>query len=145
MAIGLDKIVEPGLKKGEKMQGKILVVDDERLIVKLFKMYFREKIKAKEYEFIFASNGKEALEKLQTDSEIDMMLTDINMPEMDGLTLLAKMNELKMNMKTVVLSAYGDVENMTTALNLGAFDFLNKPIDFKQLEGIITRALEEER
>lgn len=128
----------------EKRSAKILVVDDERLIVKLFKMYFREKIKAKEYEFIFASNGKEALEKLQADSEIDMMLTDINMPEMDGITLLGKLNEQKMSMKTVVLSAYGDVENMTTALNLGAFDFLNKPIDFKQLESIITRALEEE-
>ena len=131
--------------KVKEMPGKILVVDDERLIVKLFKMYFREKIKAKEYEFIFASNGKEALEKLQTESEIDMMLTDINMPEMDGLTLLAKMNELNMSMKTVVLSAYGDVENMTRALNLGAFDFLNKPIDFKQLESVITRALEEEK
>lgn len=129
----------------KKMPAKILVVDDERLIVKLFKMFFREKIKSKEYELIFASNGKEALEKLQAESEIDMMLTDINMPEMDGLTLLAKMNELNMNIKTVVLSAYGDVENMTTALNLGAFDFLNKPIDFKQLENIITRALEEER
>ncbi|MGK7902657.1 MAG: response regulator [Hormoscilla sp.] len=127
------------------MPRKIIVVDDERLIFKLFKMYFREKIKAKEYEFIFASNGKEALEKLQTDSEIDMMLTDINMPEMDGLTLLAKMNEIKMNIKTVVLSAYGDVENMTKATDLGAFDFLNKPIDFKQLENIISKALEEER
>lgn len=129
----------------KKMHAKIIVVDDERLIVKLFKMYFREKIKSKEYEFIFASNGKEALEKLQADSEIDMMLTDINMPEMDGLTLLGKLNELNMNMKTVVLSAYGDVENMTRALNLGAFDFLNKPIDFQQLERIITRALEEEK
>lgn len=129
----------------EKKSAKILVVDDERLIVKLFKMYFREKIKAKEYELIFASNGKEALEKLQADSEIDMMLTDINMPEMDGLTLLAKMNELNMNMKAVVLSAYGDVENMTKATDLGAFDFLNKPIDFQQLEGIIAKGLEEER
>ncbi len=129
----------------EKKPAKILVVDDEQLIVKLFKMYFNKKIKAKQYELIFASNGKEAIARLQADSEIDMMLTDVNMPEMDGLTLLAKLNEKKMNIKTVVISAYGDVKNMTISQNLGAFDFLNKPIDFKQLEGIITRALEEER
>ncbi|MBC6476108.1 MAG: response regulator [Hormoscilla sp. GM102CHS1] len=129
----------------EKRPAKILVVDDEQLIVKLFRMYFREKIKAKEYELIFASYGKEAIARLQADSEIDMMLTDINMPEMDGLTLLAKLNEEKMNIKTVVISAYVDVKNMTIAQMLGAFEFLNKPIDFKQLEGIIIRALEEER
>ncbi|MBC6477869.1 MAG: response regulator [Hormoscilla sp. GM7CHS1pb] len=129
----------------EKRPAKILVVDDEQLIVKLFKMYFIEKIKAKEYELIFARNGKEAIARLQADSEIDMILTDINMPEMDGLTLLAKLNEEKMNIKTVVISAYGHVKNMKIAQKFGAFEFLNKPIDFKQLEGIITRALEEER
>ena len=119
---------------------KILVVDDERLVVSLFKMYFRADIKAKKYEFVFAQNGLEALQKLQDDAQIDMMLTDINMPEMDGLTLLAKLRELSSSIKTVVISAYSDSENMKKAMSLGAFDFLNKPIDFDELEKTIARA-----
>lgn len=126
----------------ETMTSRILVVDDERLIVSLFKMYFRADIKAKKYEFIFAQNGVEALQKLQADKEIDLMLTDINMPEMDGLTLLAKLNENNLTIRTVVISAYSDVENMKKAMELGAFEFLNKPIDFDELEKTISKAIE---
>lgn len=121
---------------------RILVVDDEKLISSLFKMYFRADIKAQKYEFVFAYNGIEALQKLQEDKELDLMLTDINMPEMDGLTLLAKLQEYNLTIRTVVISAYSDVENMKKAINLGAFDFLNKPIDFDELEKTISKAIE---
>jgi diguanylate cyclase (GGDEF)-like protein len=121
---------------------KILVVDDETEIERLIKQRFRKKIIAKELDFVFAHNGAEALEKLEAEREIDLVLTDINMPDMDGLTLLGKIHEIDQNLKAVVVSAYGDLPNIRTAMNRGAFDFITKPIDFKDLAITIDKTLD---
>ncbi|MRT16497.1 response regulator [Vitellibacter sp. q18] len=112
---------------------KILVVDDEIDLQMLIKQKFRKQIRQKEYEFLFAENGLDALEKLRGEPEVDIVLSDINMPEMDGLTLLTKINELSPIIKSVIVSAYGDMENIRTAMNRGAFDFITKPINFEDL------------
>ncbi|HEV8283796.1 MAG TPA: adenylate/guanylate cyclase domain-containing protein [Chitinophagaceae bacterium] len=113
---------------------KILVADDEADLELLIKQKFRRQIREHEYEFIFASNGNDALEKLHANSDIDIVLSDINMPEMDGLTLLTELNNLSPLIKAVIVSAYGDMDNIRTAMNRGAFDFLCKPINFDDLE-----------
>ena len=113
---------------------KILVVDDETDLEVLVKQKFRKKIRDQEYQFIFASNGLQALEQLTKHNDIDIVLSDINMPEMDGLTLLSKLNEKHSILKSVIISAYGDMENIRTAMNRGAFDFITKPVDFNDLE-----------
>lgn len=112
---------------------KILVVDDEADLEVLIKQKFRKKIREKEYEFFFAINGNYALEQINKHPEIDIVLSDINMPEMDGLTLLTKLNETSPLIKSVIVSAYGDMENIRTAMNRGAFDFITKPINFEDL------------
>ncbi|MCG2459240.1 response regulator [Flavobacteriaceae bacterium F89] len=112
---------------------KILVVDDETDLEVLIKQKFRKKIREKEYEFIFAVNGRDALEKVSEQPDVDIVLSDINMPEMDGLTLLTKLNELTPLIKSVIVSAYGDMDNIRTAMNRGAFDFITKPINFEDL------------
>jgi signal transduction histidine kinase len=124
------------------MTTKILVVDDEQLLEYVIQQRFRQKIRAKEIEFIFAHNGREALEKLAEFPPFDLVLTDINMPEMDGLTLLEKLSQIDNTLKAIVISAYGDMQNIRTAMNRGAFDFLTKPIDFQDMEITIQRALE---
>ncbi|WP_445246818.1 response regulator [Microcoleus sp. OTE_8_concoct_300] len=124
------------------MTTKILVVDDEQLLEYVIQQRFRQKIRAKEIEFVFAHNGREALEKLAEFPPFDLVLTDINMPEMDGLTLLEKLSQIDNTLKAVVISAYGDMQNIRTAMNRGAFDFLTKPIDFQDMEITIQRALE---
>ncbi|NEP56748.1 MAG: response regulator [Symploca sp. SIO2G7] len=121
---------------------KILIVDDELELERLFKLRLRKNIRANEFELVFASNGQDALEKLQSDSLIDMVVTDINMPDMDGLTLLSKLKEINQNIKAVVVSAYSDLKNIRTAMNRGAFDFLTKPIDFDDLEITIKKTLD---
>lgn len=120
---------------------KILVVDDEVDLEMLIKQKFRQKIREHQYEFVFAVNGKEALEKLQQHPDIDVMLCDINMPEMDGLTLLSKLKEQSPIIKAVIVSAYGDMENIRTAMNRGAFDFLTKPVDFEDLELTVQKTI----
>jgi len=112
---------------------KILVVDDEPDLEVLIKQKFRKQIREKEYEFYFAENGKEALKRLLEQPEVDIVLSDINMPEMDGLTLLSKLSESSPLIKSVIVSAYGDMENIRTAMNRGAFDFITKPINFEDL------------
>jgi sigma-B regulation protein RsbU (phosphoserine phosphatase) len=130
--------------EGKMNFAKILVVDDEPDLESLILQKFRSKIKAKEYEFQFAQNGVEALEKISNDGSIDLILTDINMPVMDGLTLLSKINELNNKLlKSVIVSAYGDMENIRTAMNRGAYDFITKPIDLKDLEITIEKSLKE--
>jgi len=121
---------------------KILVADDEADLEVLIKQKFRKEIREHKYEFIFAANGNEALKKLEQDPEIDILLSDINMPEMDGLTLLAKLNELNLLTKAVIVSAYGDMENIRTAMNRGAFDFVLKPVNFQDLGITIQKTLE---
>ena len=113
---------------------KILVADDETDLEILIKQKFRKQIRENQYEFIFAINGHEALEKIQQNPDVDIVLSDINMPVMDGLTLLTKLSELSPLIKSVIVSAYGDMENIRTAMNRGAFDFLTKPINFDDLE-----------
>ena len=113
---------------------KILVVDDETDLEALIKQKFRQKIRENKYEFVFASNGRHALERLTEHTDIDVVLSDINMPEMDGLTLLTKLAEENSLLKSVIVSAYGDMENIRTAMNRGAFDFITKPVNFEDLE-----------
>src|SRR5215204_3371708 len=113
---------------------KMLVVDDETDLEVLIKQKFRQKIREHKYEFLFAINGKHALEQLELNADIDIVLSDINMPEMDGLTLLSKLNEQNALLKSVIVSAYGDMENIRTAMNRGAFDFVTKPINFEDLQ-----------
>lgn len=125
------------------MTRKILVVDDEPDLEVLIQQKFRRKIRKNIFEFYFARNGLEALEKLRVHNDIDMILTDINMPQMDGLTLLEELLKLPVLAKAVVVSAYGDMDNIRTAMNRGAFDFLTKPIDFGDLEVTIDKTLAE--
>lgn len=120
---------------------KILVVDDEADLEVLIKQKFRQKIRANEYEFVFAQNGRIALEQLIQHPDTDLVLSDINMPEMDGLTLLGKIQEKNTLLKSVIVSAYGDMENIRVAMNRGAFDFVTKPIDFKDLEITIEKTI----
>src|SRR6185312_7042876 len=121
---------------------KIIVADDEADLEVLIKQKFRKEIRENKYQFIFASNGNEALQKLQHDASIDVLLSDINMPEMDGLTLLTKLNELNLLTKAVIVSAYGDMDNIRTAMNRGAFDFVCKPVNFQDLGITIQKTLD---
>jgi len=116
------------------MMAKILVADDEPDLESLIKQKFRKQIRERQYEFVFALNGKEALLKLQEHPDIDMVFSDINMPEMDGLTFLLELQEVSPIIKAVIVSAYGDMENIRTAMNRGAFDFICKPVNFEDLE-----------
>lgn len=119
----------------------ILVVDDESDVEVLMGQRFRKRIRAGELELRFARNGVEALEILQSKDPIDLVLTDINMPEMDGLTLLGYLSNIDPTLKAVVVSAYGDLKNIRSAMNKGAFDFLFKPIDFQDLEVTLDKTL----
>ncbi len=126
------------------MSHKILVVDDEADLEVLIRQKFRKQIRENEYDFTFAQNGVEALTKIAVNPEIGLVLSDINMPEMDGLTLLHRLNELKNPaLKAIIVSAYGDMDNIRIAMNRGAFDFLTKPIDFNDLETTIAKTLEQ--
>lgn len=128
------------------MAVKILSVDDELDLEVLLTQYFRRQIRKGEYEFAFAHDGLEALQKLLETPDFDIILSDINMPEMDGLTLLAKVNELKNPaMKCIMVSAYGDMDNIRSAMNKGAFDFATKPIDLDDLSRTIEKAIEQVR
>ena len=120
---------------------KILVADDEPDLEALIKQKFRKKIRENSYEFIFAENGKDALEKLVDNPDVDIVLSDINMPEMDGLTFLTHLNESNSLIKAVIVSAYGDMENIRTAMNRGAFDFVTKPINFEDLAVTMDKTL----
>ncbi|MCH8558645.1 MAG: SpoIIE family protein phosphatase [Balneolia bacterium] len=123
---------------------KILVVDDEPDLQMLMLQKFRSKVRSKEYEFLFAENGAEALETISKHGDLSLILSDINMPKMDGLTLLSRLQDLnREDIKTIMVSAYGDMENIRTAMNRGAYDFVTKPIDFKDLETTIEKTLRE--
>lgn len=113
---------------------KILIVDDEADLEMLMRQRFRKKIKDNEYELLFATNGQVALQMIEENPDIDLVLSDINMPVMDGLTFLSHLGNTNPVVKAVMVSAYGDMANIRTAMNRGAFDFLVKPIDFTDLE-----------
>ena len=120
---------------------KILVADDEADLEMLIKQKFRQKIREQQYEFIFAVNGNDALDKIQQHPDVDIVLSDINMPEMDGLTLLSRLSETSPLIKSVIVSAYGDMDNIRTAMNRGAFDFITKPINFEDLSLTMEKTL----
>ena len=120
---------------------KILVVDDEPDLEPLVRQRMRREIRSGRYSFVFAHNGLEALKELEADDDIDMVLSDINMPQMDGLTLLQEIPKAKPNVRSVIISAYGDMQNIRTAMNRGAFDFITKPVDFDDLRVTIDRTL----
>ena len=121
---------------------KILVVDDEPDLEGLVLQRMRREIRSGRYSFVFARNGVEALAQLDGDEEIDIVITDINMPEMDGLTLLEQIPAFDPKVRCVIVSAYGDMKNIRTAMNRGAFDFVTKPIDFEDLRITVERTLE---
>jgi len=122
---------------------KILVVDDEPDLQTLIEARFRKAIKNNEFQFIFANNGAEALKALENDQDLNIILTDINMPVMDGLTLLANIPKLNRQYKAIVVSAYGDMSNIRSAMNKGASDFVIKPIDFNDFETTLRKMIDE--
>jgi YesN/AraC family two-component response regulator len=124
------------------MPAKILVVDDEPDLGLLIRQTFRRQIRAQEFQFAFAHNGIEALATLGRTPEIDLVLTDINMPEMDGLTLLGQLPALNSVLKAVIITPCGDIPNIRTAMQRGAYDFLTKPLDLRDLEITITRTVQ---
>ena len=126
---------------GERKAYKILVVDDEPDLERLMMQRMRRDIRSGRFNFVFARNGVEALARLSEEGDVDMVISDINMPEMDGLTLLEQIPSVDPNVRSVIISAYGDMKNIRTAMNRGAFDFVTKPIDFEDLRVTIDRTL----
>ena len=120
---------------------KILVADDETDLEVLIKQKFRRQIRDSKYNFVFALNGNEALDKIKDNPDVEIVLSDINMPGMDGLSLLGKLNEVSPLIKTVMVSAYGDMDNIRSAMNKGAFDFVCKPVNFEDLELTIDKTI----
>jgi adenylate cyclase len=125
----------------ERIATRILVVDDEPDLETLLTQKFRRQIAGGSVNFLFAHDGVEALSMLAANGDVDMVVTDINMPRMDGLTLLQKLQENEDKLSTIIVSAYGDMSNIRTAMNRGAFDFLTKPIDFSDLEATIAKTI----
>jgi eukaryotic-like serine/threonine-protein kinase len=126
---------------GERGPSKILVVDDEPDMPLLIKQRFRQQIRASTYEFVFAGGGESGLDQLRRHPDIDVILADINMPVMDGLTFLGRVGEVNSMARTIIVSAYGDMNNIRGAMNRGAFDFVTKPINFHDLEVTIDKTL----
>ncbi len=127
------------------MTTKLIVVDDEPDMEALMRQHYRRQIRSGEYAFQFASNGEHALRVLDGHRDTDVVLTDINMPVMDGLTLIPKLAEFSPVMKTIVISAYGDMDNIRAAMNRGAHDFVMKPIEFTDLDATIRRTIDHVR
>src|ERR1700755_2125102 len=122
---------------------KILAVNDEADFELLIRQRFRRQIREEEFEFRFAHHGEEALMALSAEPDIELMLLDINMPVMDGLTLLNELRERQLEVQAIIVSAYGDMTNLRTAMNRGAFDFVTKPVDLADLEITIRKTLDE--
>ncbi|HJZ17688.1 MAG TPA: adenylate/guanylate cyclase domain-containing protein, partial [Stellaceae bacterium] len=123
------------------MSARILVVDDEPDLEALILQKFRRQIRDGTWSFLFAQDGVEALAALKANNDIDLIVSDINMPRMDGLSLLQKLQESEDQVSTIIVSAYGDMTNIRTAMNRGAFDFVTKPIDFGDLETTVVKTL----
>jgi class 3 adenylate cyclase len=123
------------------MTATILFVDDEPDLQALVLQKFRRQIREGAVTVIFAHDGIEALESIERHPQVDMVVSDINMPRMDGLSLLQKLQEAEDKKSTIIVSAYGDMSNIRTAMNRGAFDFLTKPIDFGDLEATIEKTI----
>jgi adenylate cyclase len=123
------------------VSARILFVDDEPDLEALVLQKFRQQLRDGTVSFLFARDGVEALDVLGRNRDVDMIVCDINMPRMDGLSLLQKLQEAGLQLSTVIVSAYGDMANIRTAMNRGAFDFLTKPIDLSDLEATIAKTL----
>ena len=123
------------------MTTRILVVDDEPDLEALIQQKFRHQVRDGAINFLFARDGIEALNVLEKNQDVDLVVTDINMPRMDGLSLLQKLQEGDEKLSTIIVSAYGDITNIRTAMNRGAFDFLTKPIDFTDFEATIAKTI----
>src|SRR5689334_2779363 len=123
------------------MTTTVLVVDDEPDLEALILQKFRRQIRDGVVSFVFARDGLEALQSLEQNPQVDMVVSDINMPRMDGLSLLQKLQESEDRKSTIIVSAYGDMSNIRIAMNRGAFDFLTKPIDFSDLEATIDKTI----
>lgn len=119
----------------------ILVVDDEEDVADLFKRRFRRELKNGSYTLDFALSGNAALEvlKLKARPEVMLILSDINMPGMSGLELLGKVKEILPLLPIVMITAYGDDENRKHAKDLGASEFLTKPVNFDELRATIAK------
>lgn len=126
---------------GKSRPAKVLVVDDEPNVITLIRKSFRRQIAKGMYEFVFAANGRAALDELQHHVDIDLIVSDINMPEMDGLALLQRVSDMNPLIRVIIVSAYGDMRNIREAMNRGAFDFLTKPIDFTDLEVTLDKTI----
>ena len=124
-------------------QAKILAVDDEPDFEALLKQRFRRRIRSGDYAFRFARHGEEALTVLAEDPGIELLLLDINMPVMDGLTLLSVLQQRQIAVRAIIVSAYGDMDNIRTAMNRGAFDFVTKPVDLSDLEITVRKTLDD--
>src|SRR5207302_11274912 len=122
---------------------KILAVDDEADFELLIRQRFRRQIRAEEFSFLFAHHGEEALAVLAEEPDVELLLLDINMPVMDGLTLLAELRARQSEVRAIIVSAYGDMTNLRTAMNRGAFDFVTKPVDLNDLEITIRKTLDD--
>lgn len=117
----------------------VLAVDDEPQFERLLRQRLRKEMRKGKYNLTFALSAQEALGKLQTEGPFDLVLTDINMPEKDGLTLLKEIKQAWTSQQVVIVSAYGDMGNIRSAMNLGAYDFITKPIDFEDLKVTIEK------
>ncbi len=128
------------------MTVKMLFVDDEPKFKLVVKQLFRNEIRSGKFEVLFALNGVEALALLEKEPDTELLLTDINMPKMNGLKLLSEISGKKhlLNpcLTSLVISAYSDMENIRKAMNAGAFDFLTKPLDLKDLEITLNKAID---
>ena len=120
---------------------RILIVDDEPDLEPLILRRMRRKIRSGQYSFLFAQNGVQALEVLNEHPDVDIVISDINMPEMDGLTLLEQLRKVDPNIRAIIVSAYGDMKNIRTAMRRGAVDFITKPINFEDFEETIERTV----
>lgn len=127
------------------MSVKILVVDDETDLEVLINQKFRKQIQGNDFQFIFAKNGEEALSKLKNDEDIEIVVTDIDMPKMDGLELLSNIGKMNRVVKSIILSPYGDLESIRIAMNRGAFDFVTRPINLEDLGATLKKSIDDLR
>jgi signal transduction histidine kinase len=123
------------------MCGKILIVDDEPDIQGMINLKMRKQIRDGKFNFCFASNGEEAIEKLKTEDDIDILVSDINMPVMDGITLINQIKDEFPDIKSIMVTAYGDMDNIRSAIKNGVQDYLVKPINFDDFEFALERTL----
>ena len=121
---------------------KVLVVDDEADVEPMFRQQMRREVRAGLYEFLFARSGRHALEVLDEHPDVQLVITDLNMPEMNGWELLEALGESWPEVPSMVVSAYGNEENARRAEERGAWGFVVKPVDFRELRDKVAESLE---